>query len=164
MKYIPTILILLGCSVLLAGCNTTSHVTVGRTRPAILESQVKIYIRPPAKYEEIAILDTNSLWSFRFTQQGHMDAAINRLKGQAAKLGANGVLLSGVGSQVVGSIGNTTGNATAYSTANATAYRSGNMVNAYGTGTTNVYGSSTTFNTPVIVKAASGMAIYVTQE
>ncbi len=162
MKYIY-ILLSFSCSVL-TGCNTASHITVGRTRPAIMESQVKLYLRPPAKYEEIALLDTTSLWSFRLTQQGHMDAAINRLKGEAARLGANGVLLTGAGSQTVGTVNSATGNTTAYSTATATAYRSGNRVNASGIGATNVYGSSTGFSAPVIVKAANGMAIFVTQE
>ena len=65
--------------VILAGC-ATSHVMVGNARPAISPSQVKIYLHPPEKYEEIAILDTSSQGSFSFTQQGKMDSVVERLK------------------------------------------------------------------------------------
>jgi len=78
--------------VILAGC-ATSHVMVGNARPAISPGQVKIYLHPPEKYEEIAILDTSSQGSFSFTQQGKMDSVVERLKAEAAKLGANGILL-----------------------------------------------------------------------
>ena len=128
----------------LTGCSTSSHVTVGQTRPAVSPQSVKVYLRPPAKFEEIALLDTNSLWSFRFSQQGHMDSAMARIKAEAAKLGANGVLLQGVGTEYVGSVATTSG--TAYGTA------------------TGAFGTSTTFAGSTPIKAAKGVAIYVTQE
>jgi hypothetical protein len=55
-----------GCLVLLAqlaGC-VSSHVLVGTPRPPISPEQVKVYLHPPAKYEEIALLDTSSRASF----------------------------------------------------------------------------------------------------
>jgi hypothetical protein len=89
----------------LGGC-VTSHVIVGTVRPAISPSQVQLYLHPPrGKYEEIAILDTSSKHSFSFTAQGKTDAVIDRLKAEAAKLGANGILLNNVGDQAVGSVG-----------------------------------------------------------
>lgn len=89
----------------LSAC-TTSHVMIGKARPAISPDQVVIYTRPPEMpYEEIARLDTSSQGSFSFTAQGKTDAVINRLKAEAAKLGANGVLLEGIGDQASGSIG-----------------------------------------------------------
>jgi hypothetical protein len=92
-------------TLLAAGC-VTSHVIIGKVRPAISPDQVTLYLRPPAaKYEEIAILDTSSKDSFSFTAQGKSDAVINRLKGDAAKLGANGILLQDVADQAVGSGG-----------------------------------------------------------
>jgi hypothetical protein len=67
---------------------------------------VQIYLHPPAgKYEEIALLDTSSKHSFSFTAQGKTDAVINRLKKEAARLGANGILLGTVGDEAVGSVG-----------------------------------------------------------
>jgi hypothetical protein len=84
----------------------TSHVMIGRARPAISPEEVRIYNRPPqSAYEEIARLDTSSQGSFSFTAQRKTDAVIKRLKVEAAKLGANGVLLDGIGDQSTGSIG-----------------------------------------------------------
>jgi hypothetical protein len=91
--------------VLLAGC-ATSHVMIGKARPPISPDEVRIYQRPPqAPYEEIARLDASSQGSFSFTAQGKTDAVIRRLKTEAAKLGANGVLLEGIGNQSSGAIG-----------------------------------------------------------
>ena len=89
----------------LTGC-VSSHVMVGTARAPISPEQVKIYLRPPAaKYEEIAILNTSSQGSFEFTAQGKTNIVIWRLKQEAAKLGANGVLLRGVGDRPAGSVG-----------------------------------------------------------
>lgn len=128
-------------TVVLSGCQT-SHVLVGRVRPPISPDQVQIYLHPPAgKYEEIALLDTSSKNSFSFTAQGKTDAVIERLKKEAAKLGANGILLSGVGDQASGSVGSGFGAAT------------GSGHTAFGGG----FGSSAT----VFQKKGVGMAIYL---
>ena len=96
-------------ALLLAGC-ATSHVMLGKARPPISPDQVQIYDHPPpGPYQEIARLDTSSQGSFSFTAQGKTDAVINRLKTEAAKLGANGVLLQGIGDQASGSIGTAAG-------------------------------------------------------
>ena len=92
-------------AVLLTAC-ATSHVMLGKARPPISPDQVQIYDHPPpGPYQEIARLDTSSQGSFSFTAQGKTDAIIRRLKSEAAKLGANGVLLEGIADQVSGSIG-----------------------------------------------------------
>jgi hypothetical protein len=99
---------------LLAAC-ASSHVMIGKARPPISPDQVQIYTRPPTvPYEEIARLETSSQGSFSFTAQGKTDAVIKRLKEEAAKLGANGVLLEGIGDQASGSVG-TGGGSTSYS-------------------------------------------------
>jgi hypothetical protein len=148
-----------------SACNVTSgsRIVVGNTRPAIAPEGVKIYLRPPAKYEEIAIVNATSKNAFA-SDQSLTDSALFRMKKDAAKLGANGILLSAVGTQQIGSVGQSFGSASAYSTASANASSFGNTVNAYGTGTTNVYGSGTTINTPLFQKVSSGMAIYVSRE
>ena len=88
---------------------------IGKARPPISPEQVVIYTRPPEMpYEEIARIETSSQGSFSFTAQGKTDAVIRRLKEEAAKLGANGVLLEGIGDQASGSIG-TGGGSTSYS-------------------------------------------------
>jgi hypothetical protein len=95
----------------LSGC-ATSYVMVGQARPPISPDQVQIYLHPPAnKHSEIALLDTSSKGSFAITAQGKTNVVIDRLKAEAAKLGANGILLEGVGDQAAGSVG--TGYATA---------------------------------------------------
>ena len=88
---------------LLAGC-ATSHMMIGNPRPPISPSEVKIYLHPPAQYEEIAVIDTSSKDSWSFTSQGKMDVVVARLKEEAAKLGANGVLLHSEGDQYAGSV------------------------------------------------------------
>jgi hypothetical protein len=104
MKRFTTLLTTLA-ALCLAGC-ATSHVMIGKARPPISPEMVQIYTRPPVKrYEEIAQLDTSSQGSFSFTAQGKTDAVISRLKAEAAKLGANGVILQGIGDQPSGSLG-----------------------------------------------------------
>ena len=80
----------------LAACAGTSKVMLGQARPAIDPAQVQIYTTPPAGSVEIAQLESSS--AVGFGTQGQTDAAIARLKREAAALGANGVVLMGVGS------------------------------------------------------------------
>jgi hypothetical protein len=90
----------------LTGCASSQVAVVGRVRPAISPEQVQIYLQPPdSKYDEIANLSASSRWSYAVTAEGKMDKVIERLKKDAARLGANGILLHGVGDQAGGSIG-----------------------------------------------------------
>lgn len=83
----------------LCGC-ATSHVMIGQARPAISTDEVRLYLRPPAqKYQEIASLETSSRGSLAFSAQDKTDVVIERLKAEAARLGANAVLLHGVSDQ-----------------------------------------------------------------
>lgn len=88
----------------LAAC-ASSHVLVGQKRPAITADQVQLYLEPPAHYERVALLDATSRGSIALTPQQRTNKAIERLKAEAAKLGANGVLLQGVQSQSSGGVG-----------------------------------------------------------
>jgi hypothetical protein len=90
---------------LMSGCSTTSHVLVGTARPAIPPESVRVYLQPPAKFETIATIDASSKGSLALTSQQNMDKAIGRMKEEAAKLGANGILLQGVQDQQSGAIG-----------------------------------------------------------
>lgn len=80
----------------LAGCAGTSKVMLGQARPAIDPSQVQIYSVPPPGSQDVAQLEASS--AVGFGTQGQTDAAVERLKREAAALGANGVVLMGVGS------------------------------------------------------------------
>jgi len=78
----------------LAAC-ATSHLLTGQPRPPIDPAQVRVYFEPPpAGYEEIAVLETAS-GPFTYGEQNKVDAVIANLRVEAAKLGANGVLLQG---------------------------------------------------------------------
>ena len=90
---------------LLVACATTSHVITGKTRTPIDPSQVTVYSSAPPNYEEIAVIDATSRSSLSFGDQKKMDAVIDRLKKEAASLGANGVLLQTTGSDGGGGVG-----------------------------------------------------------
>ena len=97
----------------LVGCATTSHVITGKTRAPIEPSQVNVYSTAPPNYEEIAVIDATSRSSGSFGDQKKMDAVIERLKKEAASLGANGVLLQSTGSEYGGGVGTGVGVGTA---------------------------------------------------
>ena len=82
----------------LVGCVPVSHIIVGDTREPIDPSSVKIYLDSPKEYEKIALIDAGSNFAFKdpvilFDWQSKMDKATERLKIEAAKLGANGILI-----------------------------------------------------------------------
>ena len=90
----------------LGGCAASHVALVGRARPPTSPDQVTIYLQPPVgKYEQIANLSASSSGSFAITAAAKMDKVIERLKIQAARVGANGILLHGVGDQTSGSVG-----------------------------------------------------------
>ena len=88
-----------------AACAPSTHVLVGEARPPISPDLVKIYSHPPANYQEIAVLDASSKSAFGTGGQKSVDKVIERLKIEAAKLGANGVVLEGFQDSQTGSIG-----------------------------------------------------------
>jgi hypothetical protein len=91
------------------GCAPSSHVLTGTARPPITPDQVKIYSSPPANYQEIAVLDASSKSAFGTGGQKSVDKVVERLKIEAAKLGANGVILEGFQDAQTGSIGSGVG-------------------------------------------------------
>jgi hypothetical protein len=91
------------CLVVLAGCATGSVIITGNVRPAIDPAGVKIYLEPPSKYETIGIVEASS--DVDFSSQAAQDRVIKELKNQAAKIGANGVLLINVSNQSRGTTG-----------------------------------------------------------
>jgi hypothetical protein len=90
----------------LSGCASSQAVLIGHARPATSADEVKIYLQPPeSPYEQIANLAASSSGSFSLTSAGQIDKVVERLKKEAAKVGANGILLHGVGDQAGGSVG-----------------------------------------------------------
>jgi len=89
----------------MSACASSSHVIVGATRPPIPPDQVKVYSTPPPAFEEVAILSASSDSVFTVGGQKSLDKVVERLKEQAGKLGANGVILEGLADHQTGSIG-----------------------------------------------------------
>src|ERR1019366_8996972 len=84
--------LILALSVLMMGAGApSSHILVGTARPAISPEQVRIYSHAPPAFEEVAILSASSNSVFGPGGQRAMDKVIERLKAQAAQLGANGI-------------------------------------------------------------------------
>ena len=130
-------------ALVLLGCSTSSHVMIGTAHPPISPESVRIYLQPPEQYEQIATLEASSQGSFALTSQQNMDKAMARLKEEAAKLGANGVLLQGVQDQQSGSIGTGVGSS------------------SYGPSSSTGVGVGGSFG--IYNKAAHGIAIFVPQ-
>jgi len=93
MRVFRTLLLLLAVAAV-AGC-ASSHVLTGTPRAPIDPAQVRIYHGPPpGQYEEIAILNTSS-GALTYGEQNKVDSVLQKLRREAAQLGANGVLFQG---------------------------------------------------------------------
>ncbi len=90
----PVALLLPVLLLLLAACSS-SHVLTGTPRPPIDPAQVRLYYGPPpGGYEEIARLEVNS-GAFTYGEQNKTNSVMRKLREQAARLGANGILFQG---------------------------------------------------------------------
>ena len=94
---------------LFIGCVPVSHIIVGDTREPIHPSNVEIYLDYPEQYEKIALIDAGSNFAFKdpailFDWQSKMNKATERLKIEAAKLGANGILIINTDNKIYQSI------------------------------------------------------------
>jgi uncharacterized protein YbjQ (UPF0145 family) len=100
-----TLLMGLSLAALAGACAPSSQVLVGTVRAPVAVAGVKIYSHAPAQFEEIAILNASSKSVFAPGGQAAIDKVVERLKQQAAKLGANGVILEGFSDRETGSLG-----------------------------------------------------------
>ena len=107
MKNIKTTLGLLILTIFafnLGSCASGTTLVTGVKRDATNFEQVKIYHNPPANYEVIAAVKASS--EVGFTEQQNLDMAVEEIKKQAAKVGANGIILEKMGKESSGSYGN----------------------------------------------------------
>jgi len=89
--------------VLLVGCSpkpspiptSGSAIIIGTQRPAIDVEEVKVYDNYPEIYEVIAIVKSKA--EEPSSQRGVGNKVLDELKVQAAKVGANGIVLKGLG-------------------------------------------------------------------
>lgn len=83
--FVVVILLVLGA------CASGSTIVTGTVRVPTTPEQVTIYLEPPAEFDVLGLVNASS--DAGWTEQGSVDYAIQELKEQAAKIGANGVLL-----------------------------------------------------------------------
>ena len=89
-------------------CATGTAVVTGNKRAATDPASVVLYTEPPAKYETIGIVSAYS--DATGIAQRDLNYAVEELKKQAAKLGANGIIIdnvsatSGSGGVVLGDV------------------------------------------------------------
>ena len=80
------------CAVFLTACETRPEIMTLTGRPPLDPDQVNIYFEAPQDYEIVGIVEATN--QSGLIEQSALDNAIIELKNQAAKIGANGVLLS----------------------------------------------------------------------
>jgi hypothetical protein len=96
MRFHRPLLLLLAPAVLaIAACATGSAIVTGATKTPVAPEQVRIYLEPPPAFEVLGLVNASS--DAGWTEQGSVNYAIEELKKQAGKLGANGVLLTSSG-------------------------------------------------------------------
>ena len=78
---------------------------VGTARPPIAPSLVTVYSQAPQQFEEIAVLSASAKSMFNAGGQRGTDKVVERLKMEAAQLGANGIILEGFDQAQSGSFG-----------------------------------------------------------
>ena len=117
-------------TLVITACAPSSHILTGKARPPISPDQVKIYSSPPPQFEEIALLDASSKSAFGPGGQKSVDKVIERLKLQAAQLGANGIILGDLADRETGSIG-AGGGSDSYSRSSAVGVGVGGSVGIY---------------------------------
>jgi hypothetical protein len=79
-------------------------------RAATSPDQVQLYTETPSRpFLRIALVSASSRRSWSFSYEGKAEAVIRRLKVEAAKVGANGVLLQGISEESGGAVGTEVG-------------------------------------------------------
>ena len=86
-------------------CYPVSHVIIGDTQAPTDYTNVKIYNDYPDTYEKIAIIEASSDLAFKdfsieFTHQQKTNKALDRIKKEAAALGANGIVLQNISTTI----------------------------------------------------------------
>ena len=101
-KIIVLLNILFLSTILFISCATGTALVTGIQREATNPESVVVYTEPPAKYEVIGIVTASS--DAGWTEQGDLNYAMAELKKQAAKIGANDVILENIGTSNSGGV------------------------------------------------------------
>lgn len=92
-SYIPREMKYLGCLLLLvclAGCVMGAHLVTGKARGPVTKEAVQVYQSAPSNSELIGTVIAQSLGD----NQRALDRAVARLKSEAARIGANGLVIN----------------------------------------------------------------------
>jgi hypothetical protein len=135
----------LGAALFFSGCASSSYTIVGQVRAPIDPGDVEIYTSPPRHYKEIALLDASSVGSLGRASAAGENEAIYKMKEDAAKLGANGVFLTGISDRYAGSLG----------------VGVGGFGVSGGRHHVTAGGGSVAFGGPIVHRGLEGVAIYV---
>ncbi|MBA2436190.1 MAG: hypothetical protein H0V54_14115 [Chthoniobacterales bacterium] len=131
----------------LTGCASSSIHLVGPARPPLNPADVRIYRTPPLHYQEIALLDATSGGRFFHGSPEGEAEAIARLQVEAARVGANGVLITSLGDRANGTLGVGVG---------------GGGISGGGRSVV-AGGGAVSGAAPIVSNAATGIAIYVSE-
>ena len=128
MRVIPRLVLIL-LLVYLSSCTIIDGgaILTGIARSPISIDQVRIYRVAPEAYEEIAMVSASAGHDFK-SNSALVESTILRLKQEAAKLGANGVLLSKIDERDAPSTMTNYGSAQAYGSGGSSAYVTGNSI------------------------------------
>jgi len=86
------VVIVIALAAMTAGCASSSQIITGTARAPISAGDVRVYTRAPPSFEEIAVLSA-SRESVSARSERAIEKMIENLKGRAAMVGANGLLL-----------------------------------------------------------------------
>lgn len=89
-------------SLIISSCASGTALVTGVQRPATSPESVILYTEPPVNYEVIGIVTASS--DSGWTDQGSLEYALKEIKKQAAKIGANGILLENVSQSTSGGV------------------------------------------------------------
>lgn len=96
MKKIFSVIIMVFALLCVIGCASGNALVTGTQRPATNPESVVIYTEAPEKYEVIGIVNASS--DATGSAQTDLNYTVAELKKQAAKIGANGIILQDVSS------------------------------------------------------------------
>lgn len=86
-------------------CATTSHSLIGLPRAPVAAADVRVFLAPVSDAcEKIAFIEASSRLSFAWTAEAKAEVVMRRLKGEAAKLGANAIVLQELTDGAIGTV------------------------------------------------------------
>ena len=103
--YLFKLLLFLLSFFLTKACYPVSHIIVGDTQTPLDFTEVKVYTDYPDNYEKIAIIEASSDLAFKdlsidITHQQKTNKALERLRKEAASLGANGIVIKNISTNI----------------------------------------------------------------